>query len=90
MIGTLTWHFHNCVISNEEDICPHAVYKEYENLEIMLNDIKRLQHRPFDKPDYILVEFNGIIYDVSKPDGIHTKELIIAMIESKYDEKNTQ
>ena len=43
MIGTLTWHFHNCVI------------------------------------------FNGIIYDVSKPDGIHTKELIRAMIDSKYD-----
>ena len=38
---------------------------------------------------YVLVEFNGIIYDVSKPDGIHTKELIIAMIESKYDEKYT-
>lgn len=36
---------------------------------------------------YILVEFNGILYDVSKPDGIHTKELIIAMIESKYDKK---
>lgn len=38
---------------------------------------------------YILVEFNGIIYDVSKPDGIHTQELIRAMIESKYDEKYT-
>ena len=35
---------------------------------------------------YVLVEFNGIIYDVSKLDGIHTRELIRAMIESKYDE----
>lgn len=36
---------------------------------------------------YVLVEFNGILYDVSKPDGIHTQELIIAMIDSKYDEE---
>lgn len=37
MIGTLTWHFHNCVVScNKEDTCDHAVYEEYENLEIML------------------------------------------------------
>ena len=46
MIGTLTWHFHNCVIVGTES-------------------------------------------DVSKPDGIHTQELIRAMIESKYDEKYT-
>lgn len=75
MIGTLTWHFHNCVIiRNEEDICPHAVYKEYENLEIMLNDIKRLQHRPFVEPDYILVEFNGIVYNVTCVDSKYDKE----------------
>ena len=65
MIGTLIWHFHNCVIRNEEDICPHTVYKEYENLEIMLNDIKRLQHRPFVKPDYILVEYHGYVFNVT-------------------------
>ena len=46
MIGTLTWHFHNRVVScNEEDTCVHAIYKEYENLEIMLNNIKRLQQK---------------------------------------------
>ena len=29
MIGTLTWHFHNRVVScNEEDTCVHAIYKE--------------------------------------------------------------
>lgn len=43
MIGTLTWHFHNCVvICNDEDKCTHAMCKEYENLEMLLNDIKRL------------------------------------------------
>ena len=61
MIGTLTWHFHNCVtIGTELDKCEHAVYREYENLEIMLHDIKRLQHRPFVEPDYILVEYHGL------------------------------
>lgn len=66
MIGTLTWHFHNCVIiCNEEDKCTHAIYKEYENLETMLNDIKRLQHRPFVEPDYILVEYHGYVFNVT-------------------------
>lgn len=66
MIGTLTWHFHNCVvICNEEDTCEHAIYKEYENLEILLNDIKRLQHRPFVEPDYILVEYHGYVFNVT-------------------------
>lgn len=66
MIGTLTWHFHNCVvICNEEDTCEHAIYKEYDNLEIMLNEIKRLQHRPFVEPDYILVEYHGYVFNVT-------------------------
>ena len=66
MIGTITWHFQNCVIiCNEEDKCEHAVYREYENLEIMLHDIKRLQHRPFVEPDYILVEYHGYVFNVT-------------------------
>ena len=37
---------------------------------------------PAYKPElvHVLVEFNGILYDVSKPDGIHAQELIRAMI----------
>lgn len=71
MIGTLTWHFHNCVvICNEEDTCEHAIYKEYENLETMLNDIKRLQHRPFVEPDYILVEYHGYVFNVTDEDNM--------------------
>jgi hypothetical protein len=66
MIGTITWHFQNCVIiCNDEDKCTHAMYKEYENLEILLNDIKRLQHRPFVEPDYILVEYHGYVFNVT-------------------------
>ena len=48
MIGTITWHFHNhVIICNDEDKCTHAMCKEYDNLEIMLHDIKRLQHWTF-------------------------------------------
>lgn len=66
MIGTLTWHFHNCVvIGTEQDTCEHAIYKEYENLEMMLKDIKSLQHRPFVTPDYILVEYHGYVFNVT-------------------------
>lgn len=59
--------------------------KIIEGEEEILNYITRLQL--YADTIYVLVEFNGIIYDVSKPDGIHTKELIRAMIESKYDKK---
>lgn len=71
MIGTLTWHFHNCVIiCNDEDKCTHAIYKEYENLEIMLKDIKSLQHRPFVDADYILVEYHGYVFNVTDEDNM--------------------
>lgn len=66
MIGTITWHFHNCVvICNDKAICAHGMYKEYENLEMLLKDIKSLQHRPFVTPDYILVEYHGYVFNVT-------------------------
>ena len=72
MIGTLTWHFHNCVvILNDEDTCAHAMYKEYENLEKMLNVIKRLQHCPFVIPAYILVEYHGYVFNVTDKDSLN-------------------
>ncbi len=71
MIGTLTWHFHNCVVNcNDEDKCTHAMYREYENLEKMLHDIKRLQHRPFVELDYILVEYHGYVFNVTDEDSM--------------------
>lgn len=54
-----------------------------EGEEEIVNYITRLQSYSYDI--YILVEFNGIIYDVSKPDRIYTIELIRAMIDSRYD-----
>lgn len=71
MIGTLTWHFHNCVvIGTKEDTCEHAIYKEYKNLEMMLKDIKSLQHRPFVTPDYILVEYHGYVFNVTDENNL--------------------
>ena len=57
--------------------------KIIEGEEEIVNYITRLHL--YADTIYILVEFNGIIYDVSKPDGIYTKELIRAMIDSRYD-----
>ena len=72
MIGTITWHFQNCVIvGTESDTCAHAMYKEYENLETMLNAIKRLQHRPFVIPAYILVEYHGYVFNVTNKDSLN-------------------
>jgi hypothetical protein len=71
MIGTITWHFQNCVIiCNDEDKCTHAMYKEYENLEMLLKEIKALQHRPFVTPDYILVEYHGYVFNVTDEDNM--------------------
>ena len=79
MIGTLTWHFYNCevlhnyceVIGTKEDTCAHAIFEEYDNLEILLHDIKRLQHRPFVIPDYILVEYHGYVFNVTDEDSLN-------------------
>lgn len=61
MIGTLIWHFQTY---------EHAMYKEYENLETMLNAIKRLQHRLFVIPSYILVEYHGYVFNVTDEDSM--------------------
>lgn len=72
MIGTLTWHFQKFVIvGTESDTCAHAMYKEYENLETMLNAIKRLQHCPFVIPAYILVEYHGYVFNVTVEDSLN-------------------
>ena len=69
MIGTITWHFHDCVILPDGDeLCPHPMVREYENLETLLASIKQLQHRPFVTPDYILVEYHGYIFNVTHED----------------------
>lgn len=72
MIGTITWHFQKFVIvGTESDTCAHAMYKEYENLETMLNAIKRLQHRLFVIPAYILVEYHGYVFNVTNKDSLN-------------------
>ena len=79
MKATVSWMH----IKPHRNKLPYVEIIECE--EEILNYITRLHL--YADTIYVLVEFNGIIYDVSKPDGIHTKELIRAMIESKYDKK---
>lgn len=72
MLATLTWHFINCVtIGTEHDKCEHAMYREYENLEMMLHDINGLHHRPFVTPAYILVEYHGYVFNVTDEDNMN-------------------
>ena len=88
MIGTLTWHFHNCVvIGTKEDTCEHAIYKEYENLEMMLKDIKSLQHRPFVEADYILVEYHGYVFNVTEENQMDEFNSFLASEAIKSAEK---
>lgn len=79
MKATISWMY----IKPHGNLPPHIEIIEGE--EEIVTYITRLHAYVYDI--YILVEFDGIIYDVSKPDGIHAQELITAMIDSKYDEK---
>jgi hypothetical protein len=79
MKATISWMY----IKPHKNKLPYV--ETIEGEEEIVNYITRLQAYVYDI--YVLVEFDGILYDVSKPDGIHAQELIRAMIDSKYDEK---
>lgn len=55
MIGTLTWYFH-------KNLPPK--YKEFYNIDDLMNYLTYLQNMLYN-PDYILVEFQGTIYNAS-------------------------
>lgn len=80
MKATISWMFskpHNRLQ------VPHVEVIEGE--EEIVSYITRLN--AFVNAIYVLVEFNGILYDVSDPSGENAGKLIRAMIDSKYDEE---
>lgn len=52
---------------------PHVI--EFTDMQKMRSKISDLQYFMF-KPDYILVEFNGYIYDVTNPSSDKVKNVI--------------
>lgn len=54
-----------------------------EGEEEIVNSITRLQ--AFTDDVYVLVEFDGILYDVSDPSGPNTAKFFKAMIKSQYN-----
>ena len=52
---------------------PHVI--EFTDMQKMRSRISDLQYFMF-KPDYILVEFNGKIYDVTNPSSDKAKDAI--------------
>lgn len=73
MIGTIIY------TNTAHDDDPRCVQSEYPNVN-EYNDITMLRSKIIDlqyflyRPDYILVEFNGIIYDVTCFDSKYDKE----------------
>lgn len=61
---------------------PHVV--EFTDMHKMRSKISDLQYFMF-KPDYILVEFNGYIYDVTNPYSDKVKK-VIRIIDEWIDE----
>lgn len=79
MKATVSWMY----IKPHRSQLPHVEVIETE--EEIVNYITRLH--AFVDAIYILVEFEGILYDVSDPSGPNAAKLIRAMIDSKYDEE---
>lgn len=79
MKATVSWMY----IKPHRDQPPHIEIIEGE--EEIVTYITRLHAYVYDI--YILVEFDGILYDVSSPSGENSGRLIRAMIDSKYDEE---
>lgn len=72
MKATVSWMY----IKPHRNQLPHVEIIEGE--EEIVNYITRLH--AFVDAIYVLVEFNGILYDVNDPGGKYTAELIRAMI----------
>lgn len=84
MKATISWMYIKPRISHDLygiSQFPHVEIVEGE--EEIVNYISRLHLYVNDI--YILVEFDGILYDVSNPSGENSEKLIRAMIDSKYE-----
>lgn len=54
---------------------PYPEVNEYNDITMLRSKIIDLQYFLY-RPDYILVEFNGIVYDVTNINSEETKELM--------------
>lgn len=79
MIGTIVY---TNVMRARYTNPPHVI--EFTDMEKMKNKVLDLQYFMF-KPDYILIEFNGYIYDVTSPSSTKVKD-VIKIIDEWIDE----
>lgn len=79
MKATVSWMY----IKPHRSQLPHVEVIEGE--EEIITYITRLHS--FVDAIYVLVEFDGFLYDVSEPSGVNAARLIRAMIDSKYNEE---
>lgn len=79
MKATVSWMY----IKPHRNQLPHVEIIEGE--EEIITYITRLH--AFVDAIYILVEFDGFVYDVTEPSGVNAARLIREMIDSKYDEE---
>ena len=78
MKATVSWMY----IKPHRNQLPHVEIIEGE--EEIVNYITRLH--AFVDAIYVLVEFEGILYDVSNPSGVNAARFIRAMVDGKYNE----
>lgn len=78
MKATVSWMY----IKPHKNQLPHIEVIEGE--EEIITYITRLH--AFVDSIYVLVEFHGILYDVTEPAGVNAARLIRAMVDRSYDE----
>lgn len=78
MKATVSWMY----IKPHKNQLPHVEVIEGE--EEIITYITRLH--AFVDSIYVLVEFHGILYDVTEPSGVNAARLIRAMVDRSYDE----
>ena len=63
-LGTIVWDaYHSDKIGTFANLPPH--YKEYDNIYDLMDNLTHLQSMLYN-PNYILVEFQGIIYNATE------------------------
>lgn len=88
MLGTVVWDaYSNVKMGTYGNLPPH--YKEFDDIDDLMDNLTHLQNMLYN-PNYILVEFQGIIYNASGYGTQAQRRDNIALYEAMHEYKRQQ
>lgn len=84
MLATVVLDAYRCTVAN---FPPH--YKEFNDIDSLIDNLIHLQNMLY-KPNYILVEFQGTIYNATGYGTQAQRRDIIALFNALHEYKNQQ